>query len=910
MPTFRDRFSDAAWARLEARADRVEVPDGATLLRRGEPPTSVFFALDGVFEVVDRRTSPETVLARIGPGEVFGEMSFLEDKPVSADIRAADPSVCLRWSVSRLADMLARDPALDAMFSRALAVTLTRRNREVTHSAMVGGLGPARDGNPPPEETEERDVGGALLAAVRPLPPRALTVALEVLARRTQRSADTIEQGIRGGMHTLGATIRERPWEETDLAALLGALMKGLATTVSTAQGTADALVAVGVDPVTAAAAVTPKKPVASMRLEGDRVRIGFWKGCELVLPDPRIEPIHAELVRTPGGWRVISAGERSVVMDGVSLTSAPFEEHTPLRVGGYTLIREKDELRIESPAAPFALHARDLVRKVGDKVLLDHVSFTALAGEVIAVVGPSGAGKTTLLHALKGLRDSGSVSLDEADLGELLARMPSLAGEVPQDDIVLPELTVEESLFAACRLRFPRETHAQHEARVTRVLDVLGLAHIRTSRIGNPERRGISGGQRKRVNIAQEVLSDDTRILFLDEPTSGLDPRSAADIARLARRIADQGRVLFVVTHDLTPSLLSQVDQLLVLAPGGRLAFFGPVPDAVRHFAVSEPADIFDRLPEQTPEEWAETFRTSAHGAKWVTVRQNYLPVLIEPPPPPSPSEGPSWLSQFTTLARRYAKVKLRDQTGLTVLTAQPLAVAAIMALVFPAPTGTFYFLLTLSCLWFGMSASVRELISDGIVWRHERLLGLSTSAWVASKSVVLAGLVAVQCLALSTVTAYLAGGEAQVSAAELAMAATLTGWVGVSIGLFVSALWRQSEAAVGTIVLLLVPQIAFSGVLIPIDRMPGLASWLSVVNPLRYAYHLVLLGNGKIAYWSDRGDAWRYRPTQGEVLLSGLRPPGDGVGMDIGTLASILVGCIAIALVAATLRLHVRRS
>ncbi|MCO4747211.1 MAG: ATP-binding cassette domain-containing protein [Proteobacteria bacterium] len=908
MATFRAGFDASTWARLETRGDLVSLSAGNLVLRRGEPPTCVFIVQSGTFEVVDSRTSPETVLAHFGPGDVFGEMSFLEGAPVSADVRAAGPAECLRFPVARLSDALARDPGLDAAFSRSLAVTLTRRAREVTRSAMTGALGPAREATAQP--AVQRNVGGALLAAVKPLPPRALTIALEVLARRSERSSESIEQGIRGGMKTLGQTIRERAWEETDLAALLGALMKGLATTISTAAGTADALVSVGVDPVTAAAAVAPKKPFKPMTLKGDRVRIGFWKGCELTLPDPRIAPIHAELIRTREGWRVVSAGDRAVVIGDASVTSAPLPENVPVRVGGYTLHREGDTLHIASPAPPFALHARELVRSVGAKVLLDEVSFTALAGEVIAVIGPSGAGKTTLLHALKGLRDGGAVTLDGTDFAELLGRTPTLAGEVPQDDIVLPELTVEESLLSACRLRLPHESRQAHRGRVDRVLDVLGLSHIRHQRIGDPEQRGISGGQRKRVNIAQEVLSDDTRILFLDEPTSGLDPRSASDIARLARRIADQGRILFIVTHDLTPALLSQVDQLLVLAPGGRLAFFGPVDEANRHFRVSEPAEIFDRLPEKSPTEWASAYSDSKVGSTWQAVRQAYIPTLIEAPPLPEPTPGPSWPAQLLALTRRYATVKLRDRTSLAVLAAQPAAVAAIMVLVFPEPTAALFFLLTLSCLWFGMSASVRELISDGIVWRRESALGLATSAWVGAKALVLGALVAVQCGSLAALVGWLANDPGLgFSAASLVGSSVLTGWVGVSIGLLVSAMWRKSEAAVGTIVLLLVPQIAFSGVLLPLDKMTETAQWLATVTPLRYAFHLTLRCGDKLAYLSRKGE-WQARPVRGDLGIMGLRPDGaEAMGMDPSTLAVALAGFGLAALVSAVIVLRARR-
>lgn len=900
---FREAFNEAAWARLEARGEAVLFPEASLVLRRGQPPSFVYVLLGGALDVVDRRSSPETVLARLAPGDVFGEMSFLAGAPVSADIRAAEESHCLRWSIPHLADLLARDPSLDAAFSKALAVTLTLRTRAASRSAVTG-LSSSDD----EAVVIERNVGGALLAAVRPLPSRELNLAVEVLARRTQRSTNSIEAGLSDGVKTFGQTLRERPWEDTDLAALLGALMKGLATAVSTARGTADALVALGVDPITAAAAVIPSKPLEPVTLSGERLRVGFWKGCEVVLPDPRIEPIHAEIVRAAEGWRVVSTGRRSVVVGGQAVRSAPLPAEVPVRVGGYLLRLRDGHLHIESPGVPLALRARGLVRRVGRKTLLSEVGFTALAGEVVAVVGPSGAGKSTLLSALRGQTDGGTVTLGSRDFHELLRRAPGLAGEVPQDDIVLPELTVQESVEAACRLRVPRESRRGRRARVERVLDVLGLSEIRDQRIGNPERRGISGGQRKRVNIAQEVLSEDTRVLFLDEPTSGLDPRSSADIARLCRRLADQGRVLFVVTHDLTAPLLSQVDQLLVLAPGGHLAFFGPPHEAAAHFRVAEPAEIFDRLEDRSAEEWAAAYAESPAGSRWVAVRDTFLEVLIPQGDAPAHSRRPSWIAQLSTFTRRTLKVKRRDLGGLVVLAAQPLAVAAIVTMVFVHSPATFFFLVALACLWFGMSASVRELIVDSMVWRREGALGLSASAWVLSKTVVLFGMVGGQTSFLAFAAWLSAEPSVGLSLPGIWAACLVTGWLGVCLGLAVSSLWRRSEAAVGTVLLLLVPQIAFSGALMPLNRVHPVAGWLATLTPLRYATDLMLRCPEQVGYIS-LGGAWQYRPVRGELVALGLRDPGEHTAWSIPALVALLTLFAGTAWVFAVLRMRFRR-
>ena len=186
-------------------------------------------------------------------------------------------------------------------------------------------------------------------------------------------------------------------------------------------------------------------------------------------------------------------------------------------------------------------------------------------------------------------------------------------------------------------------------------MLAELGIAHIGDSRIGDALKRGISGGQRKRVNLAQELLTRTTRVLFLDEPTSGLDPQSAQDIARLVRQLADDGRIVFLVTHDLTPGIMTQCDHLLVLAPGGRVAWFGPPAEACTYFGVASPDLIFSVLSEQTPEEWKAAYRESLGHRKYVATREHLL----------RPSEGVQTDEQAERCASRRPSLVSQHGVG-----------------------------------------------------------------------------------------------------------------------------------------------------------------------------------------------------------------------------------------------------
>ena len=663
------------------------------------------------------------------------------------------------------------------------------------------------------------------------------------------------------------------------------------------------ALMALGLDPHAAVAAADGVFPSVTHALTGRRTRIGSSEDCDIVLPDARIAPIAAELVRVDEDWRIVSVGSRAVAVHGRSVSSAPVVVGDTVQIGRYAVTLEETCVRVEPLAPTFLLRAEGIGRTLGGKTLLEGVSFGVLSGEVVALIGPSGAGKTTLLDALRDGADRGQVWLDDRPFHPLLRANPTLLGEVPQDDIVLPELTVEESLLATAALRLPHLSTEQRASAVHRVIDELGLGAIRHSRIGDPDQRGISGGQRKRVNIAQEVLTPTTRILFLDEPTSGLDPRSAADIARLARRLADQGRIVLIVTHDMSEEVLAQVDHLLVLVPGGALAWFGPVDEGVAHFNAAHPSQIFDRLVDRTAGDWAARYRSSDTHLTWVARRSTLIADgQLACAEHGSPSPIASVPSQLWTLTAQYARVKLRDRSSVVVLGAQPLLVAAVMNLVFPKATAGLVFLLVLSCFWFGMSASVRELIADRVVWRRQRRLGISPVAWVGSKALVLGFAVAAQC-AVVTGAAYASSGlgELGFSAQGLLGACVLTAWSGLGIGLFVSALWRRSEAAVGTIVLLLVPQIAFSGILMPLDQARTPAVWLSTVTPVRYAFQLALRTGERLDYVMGLG-GWAQRPVSGELFSMGLRPPGaDALGLPLPVLIGILVATTLLGLVGA---------
>ena len=601
--------------------------------------------------------------------------------------------------------------------------------------------------------------------------------------------------------------------------------------------------------------------------LDKDRLLIGRSLSADIQLPDPQVAVRHAELVRDAGGWRVVDlASGRPTLLNGSATRSAPLRPGDELRVGPYTLVlnRESTTLTAYGLKSFSALSVRNLKRQIGEVSLLDDVSFTVFSGEVIALVGPSGAGKTTLLTAIAGIApaDTGDVLLDGNNFHSLLANDRSIVGIVPQDDVVHSELSVEEALWYSGRLRFAKDVPSESiDTAVDRVLEDLTIDHIRSSRIGDAVKRGISGGQRKRVSLGQELLTHSTKVLFLDEPTSGLDPQTAQDIVGLVRHLADEGRIIFIVTHDVTPSVMSMVDHLIVMAPGGRLAWFGPPDDACNYFKVDSPDEIFARLQDRSGQAWGVDYKQGEARKKYVATREYLIGidgVESGESEDAEPVRMSPWL-QLRTLTARYAKVKLRDRVGTGVLLAQAPLLAVAMWLIFEAPTSSQLFMLGLSALWFGASASVRELISERSIWQRERRVGLGVLPYVGSKVAVLGGLVAVQCLVLSFLNWWLVGmgdDPYNFSLTMLSISTVLTGLTGVSLGLLMSALFSSSEAAVGALPLVLIPKIAFGGLIVGLKEMKvALAYQLSHLMYTRYAFETLIFSGSNVSAPSLRG-------------------------------------------------------
>lgn len=280
--------------------------------------------------------------------------------------------------------------------------------------------------------------------------------------------------------------------------------------------------------------------------------------------------------------------------------------------------------------ASVYRLDVRAASVTAGDVKIVRDVSLSLQSGELVAVLGPSGSGKSTLLRAMTGFRPGqGRVHLCGRDLYADFEELKTLVGFVPQDDVVHLGLTVEKTLDYAAQLRLHAEMPDVRRQAVVRSV----LAQVELTDRAGVRVRNLSGGQRKRVSIAVELLAQPP-LLFLDEPTSGLDPALEARTMQLFRGFTGQGRLTVVTTHVLAS--LDVVD-LVIIVSRGRLVFVGPPADAPAFFGVADLPSVYRVLSKDSPDEWARKLLAAP------TYRQHVIDRLSTPPPAlPGPGAAP----------------------------------------------------------------------------------------------------------------------------------------------------------------------------------------------------------------------------------------------------------------------------
>ena len=424
-------------------------------------------------------------------------------------------------------------------------------------------------------------------------------------------------------------------------------------------------------------------------------ITLGRLPDNTVVLDHPQVSGHHARLELVQGGYRILDLGATNhVYVNAKRVSTQALQAGDEIRIGPFKLTYTGTQLTTHDESNSVRIDAIQL-KKVGNKetILLNDLSIAVPPRKFVALVGGSGAGKSTLMDALNGLRPAqqGTVFYNGQDYYRNLVAFSTQLGYVPQDDIIHRDLTVERALYYAARLRLPSDfSEAQIQQRINEVLDDVEMKFRRTLLVSK-----LSGGQRKRVSIALELLANPS-VFFLDEPTSGLDPGLDRKMMLLLRKLADKGHTIVLVTH--ATNNINACDYVCFLSQGGRLAYYGPPEEAKAYFGRTDFAEIYSILEpteenKDIPAEAEAKFRQSSDFQRYVVEPLNQRPIVQSIGSGTTGAakrvkRGNPW-KQFSILSQRYIELLRNDVGNLLILLLQAPIIGLI--LLFLAGHGTF---------------------------------------------------------------------------------------------------------------------------------------------------------------------------------------------------------------------------
>ena len=488
------------------------------------------------------------------------------------------------------------------------------------------------------------------------------------------------------------------------------------------------------------------------------------------------------------------------------------------------------------------------------NEAALRPLSIEAQSGDLIGIMGASGSGKSTLLNILNGsMRPTfGDVLMNGHSIFEDGTLAKGSLGHIAQEDVLISELTVYENLKFSAELSLGGSTEEERLERIESTLRRLGLWEIRNLRVGSVMDKTISGGQRKRLNIALELIREPA-VLFVDEPTSGLSSRDSEHIMDILKELTLRGKIVFVVIHQPSSDIFKLFDRLLLLDVGGYpiyqdnpLECLGYLKQMSNQVQANEamcascgtvnPEEIFDTIAScmvdeygqlteirrVTPEEWNDYYNMIQAGN---TPRPNKVKAL------PEPSTTPDWWSQFTSFWRRDVKAKRKNKQYVWMNLLQAPVLAMVLAVFTRFRNGDgdfvyrlsenlpqFLFISVIVSLFLGLSFSAEEIFRDRPTLRRERFLRLNWNAYLASKMSVMLGISAVQSFLFSVIAFWVL----QIPTGFGMLFLTLFSLSAFSnvLGLNLSSAMKSAKTIYIIIPLLIIPQIIFGGAIIRFDR------------------------------------------------------------------------------------------
>ncbi|WP_243154867.1 FHA domain-containing protein [Clostridium thermarum] len=574
---------------------------------------------------------------------------------------------------------------------------------------------------------------------------------------------------------------------------------------------------------------------------ETQSITIGRTDDNTIAIKHSSVSRKHAEIFRRKSGFYLKDLGSTNgTFLNGEAIGSEKeLKEGDVIFIGNTKFIFYNDKLVYEVITKGLSIEAigigkvvkenRGMFKGKAEKRLLDDINISIKPGELVALVGGSGAGKSTFMDTLNGFRRAtmGTVLVNDDDFYNNYNAYKNILGYVPQQDIVYDNLNVEEMLTYSAQLRMPKDaTMDEIKSRVAEVIKDVELEGRETVVIKN-----LSGGQKKRVSIAVELLAD-PQLFFLDEPTSGLDPGMERNMMQLLRKLADKGKTVILITHAMAN--LHLCDKVTFLGRGGKLCYFGPPKGALDFFNINDFVDIYDLITYE-PDQWCDRFKKSNYyiyskplkNKSSIKKKHNKI-------------KGQSGLRQFRVLWRRYFKLTVVDRQRLLLLLLQAPIVALLLAIVtkknaFSIYESTSQILFTLSCaaVWIGVLNSIQEVCKERVIFKRERAVNLKLMPYIGSKLLILGVICIIQSVIMIMVFDLIIKFPTDYHLVwsvrfELIVTTFLTLFASAAMGIAISTLVTNSDRAMSIAPFLLIPQIIFSGF---IFKLSGISEKLSAI-------------------------------------------------------------------------------
>jgi ABC-type multidrug transport system ATPase subunit len=500
---------------------------------------------------------------------------------------------------------------------------------------------------------------------------------------------------------------------------------------------------------------------------------------------------------------------------------------------------------------------ARDLeYRFPNGNIGIKDISFSETHGRLIGIMGASGAGKTTLLNVLCGVEPpyKGEVLINGIDLHKNREKLEGVIGLVPQDDLLIEELTVYENLYYNAKLCFKNKNEAEIDALVTKTLQNLGLYDRKDLKVGSPLNKTISGGQRKRLNIALELIREPA-ILFVDEPTSGLSSRDSENVMDLLRELALKGKLIFVVIHQPSSEIYKMFDKMIILDSGGFLIYYGNPVEAVMYFKRLDvqinsdmgecqtcgnvnPELIFNIIEAKvvdefgnytdarkvTPQQWEDHYKQLVSYKELKPVEDS----------PPNNLRIPGWFQQLGIYTVRdfLSKISNKQYVALSLLEAPLLGfiLSFIIRYIEDPNSHTyvfrvnenipiFIFMALIVALFLGLTVSAEEIFRDRKILKRERFLNLSRSSYLVSKIIILFSISAIQSFLFVLVANFFLGIRDMGFAYWFALFSTAA--FANMLGLNISASFNSAVTIYILIPLVMIPMMILSGAMFSFDKL-----------------------------------------------------------------------------------------